>query len=185
MPVPGDVGPAPGVEVRADSHGRVLALEASERRLEPRGLRDVTGRVENGDVRSLGAVPECLQDSLVRLVRRVAWDRELLEPAVRDSGRRKEAEREETDPGGDDEQAVLHDEPGDVLEHQRPMLNRPQTGRNPPSERSPSRLSATIGGRAGHRFDTVRVPCIIAPSSPRRSSDPRGLVSYEAALDSP
>src|SRR4029450_8761381 len=85
--VPGDVCPAPGIEVRAHSHHRVLPFKPCELCAEPRGLRDITGRMEDRDIGSLGAVAEGPEDTLVRLVRRVSRARELLQPAVREVGR--------------------------------------------------------------------------------------------------
>jgi hypothetical protein len=92
-------------------------LEARERLPDPGLPGDVAARLEDGDVRRLGAVAERPQDPLVGLVGRVAGDRELLEPAAGDARRGVDADDGEHQPAAGDEQPVADDDPGEVFEH--------------------------------------------------------------------
>ena len=95
----------------------MLTLEAGESRLEARRARHVAIRVEDGDIRCLRSIAEGLQHPLVRLVRGVARDRELLEPAAPNSTGREDAEGDQEDPGGDNEPVVRDNEAGETFEH--------------------------------------------------------------------
>ena len=66
-------------------------------------LGDVAVRMEDRDERRPFPGPEGLQHFLVRLVRRVAGNRERLEPAMRDLGRGERAEDRQDHPEADDD----------------------------------------------------------------------------------
>ena len=72
---------------------------------------------EQPHVRRLGAVAERPERALIRLIGRIARDRELLQPAGGDLLGRERAEDRQHDPGADDGLAMVDDEAGETLEH--------------------------------------------------------------------
>src|SRR5213078_5405935 len=75
-----DIGAAAGGEVRRGPRARVHGSGRGDRTLDALHLCHVAVAVEDGDERRLLAGAEDLERLLVRLVRRVARDREALEP---------------------------------------------------------------------------------------------------------
>src|SRR5207248_9554004 len=119
-----DVGSTAGCEVRADARALVDRLSSRDRLPDSLRLRDVAGAVEDCDHRRLLAVPEGMERALVRLVGRVAGDRELRQPALRHLPGGEPAEQREYDPGGDHDPPAAHDQVGEAFEHGRRIRDR-------------------------------------------------------------
>ena len=83
--------------------------------------RDVVFGAEHDHVRRLGAGAEGLQRALVRLVGRVARDREFLQPAGGDRAGGVRAEHRQAEPGCDEPPPSSHDDVGEPLEHPRTL----------------------------------------------------------------
>jgi hypothetical protein len=80
-------------------------------------LGRVALRLEYDDVRGPIAATEPIERPLVRLVGRVAGDRDRLEPTLRDLGGREAAENGERQPGQDDGLAVVGGGVSEASEH--------------------------------------------------------------------
>ena len=117
VPVVRDVRGAACREERA----RPRAGTCLERSFHRRGNRFALGRValgfEHDDVRRAIAGPEPIERPLVRLVGRVAGDRERLEPTLRHLGGGEAAEDGERQPGQDDGLAVVGGGVSEASEH--------------------------------------------------------------------
>ena len=121
VPVLRDVGAVlAGREVRRVARAGVDRRGCRDRLLDPGLLGDVAVGVEDRHERRLLAGAEGLQRPLVRLVRRVARDREALEPALRHLARREGAEQRQHDPRRDHDLAAADDQ---VREPREPRLS--------------------------------------------------------------
>ena len=129
--------------------------------------------VEDRDERRLLAGAERLQRPLVRLVRGVARDRELLEPALRDLHRGEGAEEREPDPGYDDELPSTEDEVSETPQHALARVSTldraTQTGEHRRQSRRGTAVASTT--RIATRAETAevgRAPCVTTARGPRR-----------------
>ena len=116
VPVGREVHRVVGREVVAVTTARVLRRGLRESLRDAGNLRHVAaGRGDDADQRELLAASERVQRPLVRLVRRVARDRELLEPAVRDAHGGVGAEDGEGYPQHDHDLPAPDDGPGQAF----------------------------------------------------------------------
>jgi hypothetical protein len=109
VPVARDVGEAARREVGRAAERRELLRDTRERLAGGRALGHVALDAEHGDVRGLRSRAEDAERALVRLVGRVARNRELLEPALRNLLCGERTENREDDPADRHEAAVPHD----------------------------------------------------------------------------
>ncbi len=179
VPVLGDIGAAAGGPERGDAGARVDLRCGGDRSLDAGRLRHVAGAVEYGDERRLLARAERLERSLIRLVRRVAGNREALEPTLRDLTGRKRAEQRQQHPDADHGTPATDDQVGEARESRHELLSsirfwtafelldRAETRNLSVATSAPSTGSGCQMGRGsrrrGHRAD---------PSAPARTPRP-------------
>ena len=143
VPVLGDVRQAPGREVRRRARAAIRALRCGDRAGDAAFLRHVARAVEDRDQRRLLAGAEDLQRLLVRLVRRIAGNRELRQPALRHLPGREAAEEREHDPEADHAAAAANDQVREAREHSSTIDFRsdPMTKKRPLTSRGVQKLS--------------------------------------------
>ena len=117
VPVVRDVRGAACREERARPRAGTCLERSCHRRANRFALRRVALGLEHDDVRRAIAGPEPIERPLVRLVGRVAGDRERLEPALRHLGGGEAAEDGERQPGQDDGLAVVGGGVSEASEH--------------------------------------------------------------------
>ena len=93
VPVARNVGEASGGEVGRGAKRRELLRDPRQRLAGRRALRHVTLDAHHGDVRGLRSRAEDVKRPLVGLVGREAWNRKLLQPALRNLLRAKRLRR--------------------------------------------------------------------------------------------